>query len=63
MRWLTNPVVQFLAAGFVTLVVVVARDQRPEPAQPTRRRSPTRRSLTAVLARSVAAAGDPAGPA
>lgn len=61
MRWYTNPVVQFLAAGFVTLVVVLvatsalsagaADDEAIEEAQ----------TLTVVLARSVAEPAVPKG--
>ena len=42
MRWLTNPVVQFLAAGFVTLVAVVVGTGALSAAPPTTRRSTTR---------------------
>ena len=61
MRWLTNPVVQFLATGFVTLVVVVlvtsalSRDAADEEAVADAR------SLTGVLGRSVAQPAIPEG--
>lgn len=61
MRWLTNPVVQFLAAGFVTLVVVVlvtsalSRDAADEEAVADAR------ALTRVLGRSVAQPAIPEG--
>ena len=61
MRWLTNPVAQFLAAGFVTLVVVVlvtgalSRDAADEEAVADAR------ALTQVLGRSVAQPAIPPG--
>ncbi|MDR7253105.1 signal transduction histidine kinase [Nocardioides sp. BE266] len=61
MRWLTNPVVQFLAAGFVALVIVVlatsalSRDAADEEA------IHDARELTKVLGRSVAQPAVPRG--
>lgn len=61
MRWLTNPVVQFLAAGFVALVIVVlatsalSRDAADEEA------IHDARTLTTVLGRSVAQPAVPRG--
>ncbi len=61
MRWLTSPVVQFLAAGFVALVVVVlatgalSRDAADEEA------IHDARALTSVLGRSVAQPAIPRG--
>ncbi|CUR58641.1 putative ATP-binding region, ATPase domain protein [metagenome] len=61
MRWLTNPVVQFLAAGLVALVVVVlstsalSRDAADEEA------IHDARTLTTVLGRSVAQPAVPRG--
>jgi two-component system NarL family sensor kinase len=61
MRWLTNPVAQFLATGFVTLVVVVlvtgalSRDAADEEAVADAR------ALTQVLGRSVAQPAIPEG--
>jgi signal transduction histidine kinase len=61
MRWFTNPVVQFLAAGLVTFVVVVgvtqwlSRDAADEEA------IAEARALTGVLARSVAEPAVPRG--
>src|SRR6476620_9964845 len=61
MRWLTNPVAQFLAAGFVTLVVVVlvtgalSRDAADEEAVSDAR------AITQVLGRSVAQPAIPEG--
>ncbi|HSU01156.1 MAG TPA: sensor histidine kinase [Nocardioides sp.] len=61
MRWLTNPVAQFLAAGLVTLVVVVlatgalSRDAADEEAVADAR------ALTRVLGRSVAQPAIPVG--
>ena len=61
MRWLTSPVVQFLAAGFVALVVVVlatgalSRDAADEEA------IHDARTLTSVLGRSVAQPAIPRG--
>ncbi len=61
MRWLTNPVAQFLATGFVTLVVVVlvtgalSRDAADEEAVADAR------ALTQVLGRSVAQPAIPPG--
>ena len=61
MRWLTNPVAQFLAAGFVTLVVVVlvtgalSRDAADEEAVADAR------AITQVLGRSVAQPAIPPG--
>jgi len=60
-RWLTNPVAQFLAAGLVTLVVVVlatgalSRDAADEEAVADAR------ALTRVLGRSVAQPAIPVG--
>ncbi|WP_374454019.1 sensor histidine kinase [Nocardioides sp.] len=61
MRWLTNPVVQFLAAGLVALVIVVlatsalSRDAADEEA------IHDARALTTVLGRSVAQPAVPRG--
>jgi two-component system NarL family sensor kinase len=61
MRWLTNPVAQFLATGFVTLVVVVvvtgalSRDAADEEAVADAR------AITQVLGRSVAQPAIPEG--
>ncbi|RYB89612.1 sensor histidine kinase [Nocardioides glacieisoli] len=61
MRWLTNPVAQFLATGFVTLLVVVlvtgalSRDAADEEAVADAR------ALTQVLGRSVAQPAIPEG--
>lgn len=61
MRWLTNPVVQFLAAGFVALAIValatsaLSRDAADEEA------IHDARALTTVLGRSVAQPAVPRG--
>lgn len=61
MRWLTNPVVQFLAAGFVTLVVVVIATQNLSRSAADDQAIAEARSLTNVLAESVAQPAVPRG--
>ena len=61
MRWLTNPVAQFLAAGFVTLVVVVLATGALSRSAADEEAIADARSLTWVLARSVAQPAIPPG--
>lgn len=61
MRWLTNPVAQFLAAGFVTLVVVVIATGALSRSAADEEAVADARSLTRVLARSVAQPAIPPG--
>jgi two-component system NarL family sensor kinase len=61
MRWLTNPVVQFLAAGLVTLVVVVVATQNLSRSAADDQAIAEARSLTRVLATSVAQPAVPRG--
>ncbi|MBD3925642.1 sensor histidine kinase [Nocardioides cavernae] len=61
MRWLTNPVAQFLAAGFVTLVVVVLATSALSRSAADEEAIADARSLTWVLARSVAQPAIPPG--
>jgi signal transduction histidine kinase len=61
MRWLTNPVVQFLAAGFVTLVVVVLVTSALSRSAADEEATIDARSLTRVLALSVAQPAIPRG--
>jgi len=61
MRWLTNPVAQFLAAGFVTLVVVVLATSALSRSAADEEAIADARSLTRVLARSVAQPAIPPG--
>jgi signal transduction histidine kinase len=61
MRWLTNPVAQFLAAGFVTLVVVVLSTSALSRSAADEEAIADARSLTWVLARSVAQPAIPPG--
>jgi signal transduction histidine kinase len=61
MRWLTNPVAQFLAAGFVTLVVVVLATSALSRSAADEEAIADARSLTWVLARSVAQPALPPG--
>jgi two-component system, NarL family, sensor kinase len=61
MRWLTNPVAQFLAAGFVTLVVVALATSALSRSAADEEAIADARSLTWVLARSVAQPAIPPG--
>ena len=61
MRWLTNPVVQFLAAGFVTLVAVVIATEALSRSAADDEAIADARSLTHVLALSVAQPAVPRG--
>ena len=61
MRWFTNPVVQFLAAGFVTLVAVVIATQALSRSAADDQATAEARSLTGVLAESVAQPAVPRG--
>ena len=61
MRWLTNPVVQFLATGFVTLVVVVLVTSALSREAADEEAVADARSLTGVLGRSVAEPAIPTG--
>ncbi|MEZ0578437.1 sensor histidine kinase [Nocardioides sp. MH1] len=61
MRWFTNPVVQFLAAGFVTLLVVVAATQWLSRDAADDEAIAEARALTGVLGRSVAEPAVPRG--
>ncbi len=61
MRWLTNPVAQFLAAGFVTLVVVVLATSALSRSAADEEAIADARSLTWVLATSVAQPAIPRG--
>jgi signal transduction histidine kinase len=61
MRWLTNPVAQFLAAGFVTLVVVVLATSALSRSAADEEAIADARSLTWVLATSVAQPAIPPG--
>lgn len=61
MRWYTNPVVQFLAAGFVTLVAVVVVTQALSRGAADDEAIAEARSLTRVLAVSVAQPAVPRG--
>lgn len=61
MRWLTNPVAQFLAAGLVTLVVVVVATSALSRSAADEEAIADARSLTWVLAQSVAQPEIPPG--
>jgi signal transduction histidine kinase len=61
MRWLTNPVAQFLAAGFVTLVVVVVVTSALSRQAADEEAVADARALTQVLGRSVAQPAIPEG--
>jgi hypothetical protein len=61
MRWLTNPVVQFLATGFVTLVVVVVVTSALSRQAADEEAVADARALTRVLGRSVAQPAIPEG--
>lgn len=61
MRWLTNPVVQFLATGFVTLVVVVLVTSALSRQAADEEAVADARALTQVLGRSVAQPDIPPG--
>lgn len=61
MRWLTNPVAQFLAAGLVTLVVVVLATSALSRSAADEEAIADARSLTWVLATSVAQPAIPPG--
>ena len=61
MRWLTNPVAQFLATGFVTLVVVVVVTGALSRQAADEEAVADARSLTRVLGRSVAQPAIPEG--
>ncbi|MBC2934223.1 sensor histidine kinase [Nocardioides sp. zg-1228] len=61
MRWLTSPVVQFLAAGFATLVVVVVATSALSRSAADEEAVADARSLTRVLAASVAEPAIPPG--
>lgn len=61
MRWYTNPVVQFLAAGFVTLVVVIVATSALSTSAADDEAIDEAQTLTAVLARSVAEPAVPKG--
>ncbi|NYE37877.1 signal transduction histidine kinase [Nocardioides cavernae] len=61
MRWLTNPVVQFLATGFVTLVVVLVATSALSRSAADDEAVADARSLTRVLGTSVAQPAIPPG--
>ena len=61
MRWLTNPVVQFLAAGFVVLVVVALATSALSRQAADEEAIADARALTSVLGRSVAQPAIPKG--
>jgi two-component system, NarL family, sensor kinase len=61
MRWLTNPVAQFLAAGFVTLVVVLVATSALSRSAADEEAIADARSLTRVLGTSVAEPALPRG--
>lgn len=61
MRWLTNPVAQFLATGFVTLVVVVVVTSALSRQAADEEAVADARALTQVLGRSVAQPAIPEG--
>ena len=61
MRWLTNPVVQFLATGFVTLVVVLVATSALSRSAADEEAIADARSLTRVLGTSVAEPAVPPG--
>ena len=61
MRWLTNPVAQFLATGFVTLVVVVVVTGALSRQAADEEAVADARALTQVLGRSVAQPAIPEG--
>jgi len=61
MRWFANPVVQFLAAGFVTLVAVVIATQALSRSAADDEAIAGSRSLTRVLGESVAQPAVPRG--
>jgi two-component system, NarL family, sensor kinase len=61
MRWLTNPVAQFLAAGFVTLVVVVLVTGALSRQAADEEAVADARAITQVLGRSVAQPAIPEG--
>jgi two-component system, NarL family, sensor kinase len=61
MRWLTNPVVQFLATGFVTLVVVLVATSALSRSAADDEAIADARSLTRVLGASVAQPAIPPG--
>lgn len=61
MRWLTNPVVQFLATGFVTLVVVLVATSALSRSAADDEAVADARSLTWVLGTSVAQPAIPRG--
>jgi signal transduction histidine kinase len=61
MRWLTNPVAQFLATGFVTLVVVALATSALSRQAADEEAVADARALTQVLGRSVAQPDIPAG--
>ncbi len=62
MRWLTNPVAQFLATGFVTLVVVILATSALSRSAADEEAVADARALTWVLGPSVAQPAIPAGP-
>lgn len=61
MRWLTNPVVQFLATGFVTLVVVIIATSALSRSAADEEAIADARTLTRVLGTSVAEPAVPEG--
>ncbi|GAA1940306.1 sensor histidine kinase [Nocardioides hwasunensis] len=61
MRWLTNPVVQFLATGFLVLVVVLVATSALSRSAADEEAVGDARSLTWVLGQSVAQPAIPAG--
>lgn len=61
MRWLTNPVAQFLATGFVTLVVVLVATSALSRSAADEEAIADARSLTRVLGTSVAEPALPRG--
>ena len=61
MRWLTNPVAQFLATGFITLVVVVVVTGALSRQAADEEAVADARALTQVLGRSVAQPAIPEG--
>ena len=61
MRWLTNPVAQFLATGFVTLVVVVVVTGALSRQAADEEAVADARAITQVLGRSVAQPAIPEG--
>ena len=61
MRWYTNPVVQFLAAGLVTLVVVIVATSALSTSAADDEATQEAQRIAGVLARSVAEPAVPKG--